>query len=710
MAGSARLKPERRDAVFCAASLGAGALSAVMLLPVLGAMKGASGVSVLDGVRRYTFPAITRFYQLVLPGLNPAAVSRLILPTLLAVLAVFGALVLLVWRICRRSASPGPKQMLCLVAVIVLIELWHVLIDRYVLYAEYLTNGDRTWSLHKLFLGYTGYDEISAGGPNLYVGPLLPLLAALVLLNRRTPWRERGAALFLLFVFYLSITLVLPNTFWHLGTETHLFSFRYSFCCSFVLLILGERSWQQKEETSLRSVLPVALVTAALEVATMILIPREVGNLQAGLDVLLFTLTTLAFCLGTAKRRKTLFLACGVLQTLAVAMVLRANYSDHAEHLSLRQPELNAVLAEGSETLAAVRQLDTGTFRTRNDGDWLSKNDPMLLGFLGSSHFSSSEKRANTDFMESIGVHTFQSRWADGNDGQSRAADALLGVRYLFAPNLDYPEAAEGIYENPYDLSLAMLVSAEVTEFGLPDGTAAENLNAIFASMGAEQPVFSEVSVEERTEQNGSLLLKFRASGNDPVYLQLQRSLPERVTVLVNGTQTAAIGDNNGQLGIAFYPNQLVLLGSFVPGDQVEIRISAYGPELFSEAALYEESSAALRAMKEKTASCPVEMQLLRDDHVVLHADVETAGACLLLSIPFDRAWNITVDGVKTEAAAAFGDLLAIPVQPGAHTVEMRYWPSGLTAGILLTGVTVLLVTADAIRRRKKAAAVGGNL
>ena len=388
-------------------------------------------------------------------------------------------------------------------------------------------------------------------------------------------------------------------------------------------------------------------------------------------------------------------------------MVLWANYSDHADHHSLLQTKFDTALSEGNKAVAAVRALDSGDYRTRNDKEWLSKNDPMLFNYIGSSHFSSSEKRSNTDFMNSIGVHTFQSRWASGNDGQSRAADALLGVRYLFAPTADYPEVAEGIYENHYDLSLSMIVPDQVTELGAGMGSAAENLNAIFAAIGADQAVFTVIETEKYEGQNSVLCMRFLAENSDPVYLQLRRALPEEALVFVNGEQTEVLSKQNGT---AFYPNQLLMLGCFSPEDVVEIRIKDYASEDLTELTLYLESSKVLSSVKERISSQPAALRLLSDDHLLINAEVDKEGQCLLISVPYDSAWNITVDGVKAEPIAAFSELLAIPLQSGTHVVEMKYWPAGLTSGILISSVTVLLVALDALRRKRRTVPVGENL
>ena len=237
-----RIRLKKKDAFFCAASFGAACLSAVLLLPVIGAMRGDTGDSIPDSIRRYTYPAMTRIYQLILPQIEAQKVDRLILPTLLAVSVLFVIVAVLMWRACRSPAMPTGRRILLLLLGILWIQLWQYLVDRYLVTAEYMLNGERTWVLHKAFFGEADFDELCTGSANIYVGPLALLLSAGFLFNRKFSFRERGAGLLVLILFYASFSLFFPSKVWHLMSETHFFNFRYSFCCSFILLILAEKN------------------------------------------------------------------------------------------------------------------------------------------------------------------------------------------------------------------------------------------------------------------------------------------------------------------------------------------------------------------------------------------------------------------------------------------------------------------------------------
>ncbi|HEY3997512.1 MAG TPA: YfhO family protein [Candidatus Xenobia bacterium] len=76
-------------------------------------------------------------------------------------------------------------------------------------------------------------------------------------------------------------------------------------------------------------------------------------------------------------------------------------------------------------------------------------------------------------------------------------------------------------------------------------------------------------------------------------------------------------------------------------------------------------------------------------DHTDLR--VEAAGAGFVCtSEVYDPGWRATVDGRDVPVLRAFHTFMAIPIGAGTHQVSWRYWPVGLTAGMLCSGLTAL--------------------
>ena len=243
----------REDGIFCIGSLTAALLAAGMLFPVAAAMQGSADLSFADAVREYTYPAIKRLYQCILPGLSAETVDGIILPTLPCVGALWLGLLCLTFRACLKETLTPRCRLFWILIFFLAVELWHGFIDSTVISEEYGQDPSGTWGIYKLFFGEADVEEIYSGGPNVYVGPLLLLLSCLYFSLGGVSKKQKGAAAVVLLVYYLSFTLHFPNRVWHLLANNHMFGFRYSFSFSFFLIAFAGECWWKRDTLDRRT-------------------------------------------------------------------------------------------------------------------------------------------------------------------------------------------------------------------------------------------------------------------------------------------------------------------------------------------------------------------------------------------------------------------------------------------------------------------------
>ena len=77
-----------------------------------------------------------------------------------------------------------------------------------------------------------------------------------------------------------------------------------------------------------------------------------------------------------------------------------------------------------------------------------------------------------------------------------------------------------------------------------------------------------------------------------------------------------------------------------------------------------------------------------------IHAD--TAGT-MYTSIPYDKGWKLTVDGVETETRSIFDTFVAADLSEGDHEITLTYEPEGLKTGAMITGVSLAVFAGAAL-------------
>lgn len=64
----------------------------------------------------------------------------------------------------------------------------------------------------------------------------------------------------------------------------------------------------------------------------------------------------------------------------------------------------------------------------------------------------------------------------------------------------------------------------------------------------------------------------------------------------------------------------------------------------------------------------------------------------LCFSIPYDKGWTAYIDGKKADLVQANIGFMGIELSAGNHRIELKYWPPGLTVGIILSCVGLVAI------------------
>jgi uncharacterized membrane protein YfhO len=76
-------------------------------------------------------------------------------------------------------------------------------------------------------------------------------------------------------------------------------------------------------------------------------------------------------------------------------------------------------------------------------------------------------------------------------------------------------------------------------------------------------------------------------------------------------------------------------------------------------------------------------------------------GGMMVMSIPYDKGWSVTVDGKKVETTAIDESLLSFEVPEGNHSIHLRFFTDKLAEGIGISAVSSSILVFLALRRKK---------
>ncbi len=141
-------------------------------------------------------------------------------------------------------------------------------------------------------------------------------------------------------------------------------------------------------------------------------------------------------------------------------------------------------------------------------------------------------------------------------------------------------------------------------------------------------------------------------------------------------------------------PRALVMDRAFVAASPADAaaRLQAAGTDPSREAVLLPQDAATLSRIRPSSGS-PGRARLYRPSPESLSVQVSAVtGSLLEIGEHFDPGWRATLDGAPVPVVEVDYALLGVPVPAGRHRVELRFWPRGLTTGLLCATLAFLLL------------------
>ena len=597
----------------------------------------------------------------------------------------------------------------------------------------------------KFFLG--SYDTVRPeGSPNVYCGMLTLFMIPLYFISRKVSPRHKIAYGSLCLIFIASFSVNAIDLVWHGFQMPVWLNYRYSFMFTFVLLTMAYRGYEYLKETDFKFIFQIGV----LLIFTLMFMQKlvEVQRFQSGQPVkdtmpdyefiwvsIFFVALYLVF-LYFAKNPK------GLKQTAASALLVLvlldtgigagmswghevyecgyAYRNSHVQFLDDLQP-----------TVDEIKFKDPSFYRMEKT-QYRKNNENLALDING---FASSTSTLNANVIELIYNMGFaaNSHWAKYFAG-NEVVDSLFGVKYVISDNETavsnlyekwISEDSLPVYTNPYALSIAyaahpnakkliLTPPTKTSPFFYLEGmltqlTGADNKLSIFENCTYST---SFVKTSNCTKSLSGNSVKFNRSNSEIpasftytvtanrdgcIYMHfLSSSYNKKMTYYVNDKEVSTFFDTD--------TNRIHNIGTFKKGDVITVKFEfdANTISYYTDAPIFVQVNEEL--FKESIAKLQDEGNLKITDY----SDTRIEGTLtakdnefVFTTIPYDKYWQVYVDGERVEAYATMDTLLAFDVSAGTHEIKMVYVSVPFYAGLGVSAFGIALFALFIILERK---------
>lgn len=574
----------------------------------------------------------------------------------------------------------------------------------------------------KLFIG--SYDTMRPGGlPFIYTGIITLIVIGFLFSSYAISYKEKVLSFSLLGFMILSLTLNPLYVGWHGFKPPVCFEGRFSYLISLTMVFLGYKGYCLINTVTTQQIHRIFLVLAT---AFLVLNRKEYTFLKD--ESLLYTLLFLGAYYSVfmiIKKGNYPRVKLQILLGVLVAMELSCNAHVTIKNMDklLKYP-LEKDYVDSTQTLKEITQeiqeKDKAFYRI----EFVKKrgcNDGFGMGFPSISHFNSIYDYKVKEVIGQLGMATGHN-WIR-YEGSTPILDTLLNIKYVVSPKENYfgyqPIANKEenyIMENPYALSVGFMIKEELNEEtkGITPLMLQEQvLNKMIGDTA--QHYFLDLPVEKKEMTNNNRADKL--SGKDEIYYVKDRykkaSLDYQVQTKTQGPCFMTIYAQEFHAFNVYVNDQLVqeltqsgqesiYLGNYKEKEVLSIKIEQK-EELFA--------MQGITFSQLDEANVTQAMKILGENSLVItehgetqlkgHVKVEQDRPYLFTAIPYDKGWQVYVDGEEVATQRILQAFLGIKLEPGEHEILLKYCPVGWRLGVGISIFSIFLLI-SAINYEKK--------
>ena len=580
----------------------------------------------------------------------------------------------------------------------------------------------------------SSYDTVRpAGLPFVYCGVLTLLLVPMFFFNKKFKTGEKVAYAVLITIFVFSFVTSSIDLVWHGFQKPNWLNNRYSFMLCFFLIVMAYRAF-----TNLRTVSRKPMVGIAALIGLGVIILQEFSaiikeDLNEYVDVHDFQTVwltigclivyTIIVCVMPRVKNKEL-VSCVLVFFVCVEMFISGlcdlndldkdvtftKYSYYNDYLDTVRPIINT-----------VQEHDTSFYRMEKTYH-RKLNDNLALQIRGLSNSTSTLNADTIYFLRMMG-YSSKSHWSQ-YQGETPVSDSLLGIKYIMTdkdydlyygePRFDsddYDNETYVVYQNPYAMSIAYAVDDSFADFALDDyENPFERMNAMISMMLGEEETLQifvpgkQISMTTKDVTKGSaakhdlykgdggtITFKYEVPRNTELFVYFPTVYSRQVNMTANGKSVGKWGDNNTW--------RIVSIGSIDKND-LELKLTIkndydnfYIKQDLEKPFIYtldmEVFKQAITRLQQ--GNMQIDPDHYREDYLPGTITTTAEKQLITTTIPYDKGWQITVDGQKVETIELANALVGYYIEgAGEHTVEMRYCPKELVLGTTISVISVI--------------------
>ena len=556
---------------------------------------------------------------------------------------------------------------------------------------------------YKFLPGSTSNYDLKYGMVNIYVSLFVIILVIKYFFNKKISKKERITTLIFILFFLFSISFNLLDFAWQLFQRPIWYPNRYIFTFSFFLITVAMKEITNiTYKTNIKENLIIIISFILLTLYSIISLKIHNDNLKIISYILgIILILQYTFFLNNKNAKYLLVMLFFIEVTTNAIFTLKIM----GKTTTMTQYKTNEEINEKAvKHIKEIENKDNNFYRMELSTSTVH-NSPSLLNYNGINHFNSVKNAKTLNFLNKFNYQVTDDTSVEFNN-YNPYLTSLLGIKYINGSK------DEMYYENVYNENPYMYLNKDALSLGYmiynkkfkESNSSYQNTENLINSMlntdikrykvidnfNGEDTEIKEIDNKKYVISKTSIKIEMEDKASNSMFL-----IPSRnISFVAN----YSIFINDEEIKDAVIKQSPIFINK---GDTYKIIIKSN----LSKTELnslkwyqidYDKYIETINELKKNEFNIT---KYNKDNHIEGNIDVNNDKNVLLLTIPYDKGWNIYVDDNKVNYDICFDSFICLDLDKGKHNIKMNYVPSGFIVGLIISSLA-FIVTIIYIRKK----------
>ena len=556
---------------------------------------------------------------------------------------------------------------------------------------------------YKFLPGSTSNYDLEYGMVNIYVSLFVIILVIKYFFNKKISKKERITTLIFILFFLFSISFNLLDFAWQLFQRPIWYPNRYIFTFSFFLITIAMKEITNiTYKTNIKENLIIIISFILLTLYSIISLKIHNDNLKIISYILgIILILQYTFFLNNKNAKYLLVMLFFIEVTTNAIFTLKIM----GKTTTMTQYKTNEEINEKAvKHIKEIENKDNNFYRMELSTSTVH-NSPSLLNYNGINHFNSVKNAKTLNFLNKFNYQVTDDTSVEFNN-YNPYLTSLLGIKYINGSK------DEMYYENVYNEKPYMYLNKDALSLGYmiynkkfkESNSSYQNTENLINSMlntdikrykvidsfNGKDTEIKEIDNKKYVISKTSIKIEMEDKASNSMFL-----IPSRnISFVAN----YSIFINDEEIKDAVIKQSPIFINK---GDTYKIIIKSN----LSKTELnslkwyqidYDKYIETINELKKNEFNIT---KYNKDNHIEGNINVNNDKNVLLLTIPYDKGWNIYVDDNKINYDICFDSFICLDLDKGKHNIKMNYVPSGFIVGLIISSLA-FIVTIIYIRKK----------